>query len=850
MRIFTRAFLIFLLSGLLSSSIAASLGGIIVDGESEQPIADALIWAYQVNSNSNVDSNFYETASDENGRYYFEHLPAGLFRVTAHHPDYYDAKAEVQSVDGEIALSQDFKLKPRKHYYNNSVSGIISDNNTGRPLRNVHVFLYGSAAEPYRLLAISDNNGKYRFKNIPPNSYKMIAFKRKFKTFQLDRILNIERNTHIENLDFTMLRITNDSPGRLVGYVFADNGIVHAVDSANAVRDMLVAPPPVYPARVELFRITDDNATYYHGTWTNPDGSYKIRGITPGDFVVVVRARGYIGQREHITIDAGRNEKIFFLKPRPNRYGIISGNVFFDGSEEPVAGALINFINLSDRSHFRHTFTNQNGDYKARLKPGRYVVSCSYMGRNLLDSVSVSDTLSLFSPVYCGYYREYFDDAHSFADAKRIPVYNGSYITDINFGLPKYLSIEEFTVSGTVLDEDGTAVGGAEVRIFINNCLSSLAVDRNSTAIHDRLYTTTSNDDGSYSITIRNRPWYAPFIIVSARKEGFQPQFYDHKEAFYEADRIRVNRTEISDINFDLIPVPQQDFTMAGLITDTDNNPIPGTFVITGNVNTSQLFFAFSNSNGYYSFNGLPEGVYYTLFIAFGYGPELWDNATEWADADPIFLDQDMFDINAELQPVLPDTGDGIITGRIRSHNGLNLSGALVTARDNDGAVAGYSFTDVNGDYSIAGLTGGEYKVEAGKIAYNASSSQVYVTSDEHATVVLDMNIEGNMVTSIENGNEMSVPENFILGNNFPNPFNPSTTVNFGLSNPADVQLAIYNILGQRIRVLINSSLPAGNYKAVWDGLDTNGKRVSSGLYLLVLESGKQRLSRKMLLAK
>ena len=112
------------------------------------------------------------------------------------------------------------------------------------------------------------------------------------------------------------------------------------------------------------------------------------------------------------------------------------------------------------------------------------------------------------------------------------------------------------------------------------------------------------------------------------------------------------------------------------------------------------------------------------------------------------------------------------------------------------------------------------------------------------------MDIEGNMITSIETENEMGIPEDFILGNNYPNPFNPSTTVNFGLSNPANVQLAVYNILGQRIKVLVNSTLPAGNYKAVWDGLDTNGKSVSSGLYLLVLESGAQRLSQKMILTK
>lgn len=850
MRIFIRMFLLFMLSGFLSSSFAASLDGVVSEADSDKPIADALVWAYQVNSDSQVDSIFYETTTDDVGRYYFDFLPGGLFRVTAHHPDYYDASVGIESVDGEIALHQDFKLKPRRHYYDNSVSGMISDCNTGHPLAGVQVYLHASSTLPYALTAVSDRDGKYAFKNIPPSAYKMVAFKRGYKTFELDSLLEIKNNTHIENLNFVMLHRTNDFPGRLTGYVFEDIGIVNPVDSIKALRDMLILPPPVYPARVELFRITDDIATYYHSTWTNPDGSYRIRNITPGDFLVVVRARGYKGHREHITIRSGYNEKIFFLQPRPDRYGVISGNVVFDRSNEPVSGALINFINLSDQSHFRHTYTNEDGDYKARLKPGRYVVSCSYLGYNLLDTLSVSDTLRYFSPNRCGFYREFFDNTQSFADAKRIPVYHGSQIKDIDFGLPDYLGIEKFSVSGIVLDKDGNPVSEAEVRVYVKRCLSIFAIDPNNTSLHDRYYTTMTGDDGSYSLTIDDRAWYTPFIIVSAHKKGFLPQFYNHKEAFYEADRIRVNKPEITDINFDLIPEPQVDFTMAGLITDNENNPIQGAFIITGNISNGQLYFAFSNSEGNYVFSGLPRGVYYTLFIAFGYGPELWDDATRWADADPIYLNQDLFDINAELQPVQSGSGDGTITGRITNLNGDNLAGALVTARNTDDNIVGFSFTDTNGDYNIAGLAGGQYNIEAGKVAYKASSMDAFVTSGEHATVVVDLDIESSIVTNIETKNELIIPGKLMLGNNYPNPFNPSTRVDFNLNNPADVKLAVYNILGQRIKVLINSNLPAGNYTAEWNGLDSFGKSVSSGVYLLMLEAGKQRLMQKMILAK
>lgn len=850
MRLFTKLLFICLLSGLITSTFAASLDGLVTDGESGQPIADALVWAYQLNSNSTDDSTFYEAVTNESGHYNFEFLPEGLFKVTAHHPDYYESSAEVQSSNGEIALKLDFILNAKKHYYNNLVSGTISEFITGRPVPNVYIVLYTTSGDPNVITAISNSDGTYKFKNILPGTYNLIAFKQGYETFELNRELEIQHDTQIENLNFEMVHRPDIWIGMLTGYVFADQGIILTIDSLSQVRDMLIIPPPVYPAKVELFRLTDDNATYYRSTWTNPDGSYRIRDIIPGDYEVIVRARGYITHKEYLTIKPGYNEKIFFLKPRPDRFGIISGKVFFDESGEPVAGALINFINLSDRCYFKHTFTNNNGEYKAKLKPGRYVVSCSYLGHNLLDTLSVIDTLTAYCPTRCCYYKEYYDDVHSFAEAKRIPVRNGSIITGIDFGLPDYLGIKKFSVSGIVLREDGTAIAEAEVRIYIISCFNTLSINPNDTDVHRRYFTTKTNDDGTYSITIENKCWYVPFIIVSAHKKGFLPQFYDHKNAFYEADRIRIVKPEITDINFDLIHEPQTDFIMAGQITNPNNDPIPSAFIITGNINTGYLYFTFSNNDGFYSFNGLPRGIYYTLFIAFGYVPELWDNATHWADADPIYLNQDLFDINAELQPILSPAGNGTITGRINDQNGTNISGVLVTARNLNDQIVSYAFTDVNGDYNLTGLSGGEYSIEAGKMSYEATQSRIYVTPDEYETVVVDIQIEENTVTSVGYDNETIIPKSLYLGNNYPNPFNPSTKVTFGLVNPGWVELTVYNILGQRIKVLVDNYLPAGNYSAEWNGCDASGASVSSGLYLLMLKNGKERIVQKMVLAK
>ncbi|MBN2829537.1 MAG: T9SS type A sorting domain-containing protein [Candidatus Cloacimonetes bacterium] len=66
---------------------------------------------------------------------------------------------------------------------------------------------------------------------------------------------------------------------------------------------------------------------------------------------------------------------------------------------------------------------------------------------------------------------------------------------------------------------------------------------------------------------------------------------------------------------------------------------------------------------------------------------------------------------------------------------------------------------------------------------------------------------------------------------NYPNPFNPETTINFSISKNSNVDLSIYNIKGQRVRILTNQQYPSGEHSIVWDGSDDSGKNVGSGVY-------------------
>lgn len=94
------------------------------------------------------------------------------------------------------------------------------------------------------------------------------------------------------------------------------------------------------------------------------------------------------------------------------------------------------------------------------------------------------------------------------------------------------------------------------------------------------------------------------------------------------------------------------------------------------------------------------------------------------------------------------------------------------------------------------------------------------------------------------------LPSRFDLAQNYPNPFNPSTTIRYSVPFESRINIAVYNVLGQQIRVLVDESKPTGYFETVWDGRDHFGNQVSSGIYLYQLSAGAFVKTNKMILVK
>ena len=112
----------------------------------------------------------------------------------------------------------------------------------------------------------------------------------------------------------------------------------------------------------------------------------------------------------------------------------------------------------------------------------------------------------------------------------------------------------------------------------------------------------------------------------------------------------------------------------------------------------------------------------------------------------------------------------------------------------------------------------------------------------------LTIKVIGTATDVDDSGNDL--PFKFELANNYPNPFNPTTTISYSIPKADRVTLQIFNVLGQRVRTLVNIEQAAGRYQVQWNGKDEMGNAVGSGVYFYQLNTSRQVTVKKMVLIK
>jgi hypothetical protein len=163
-----------------------------------------------------------------------------------------------------------------------------------------------------------------------------------------------------------------------------------------------------------------------------------------------------------------------------------------------------------------------------------------------------------------------------------------------------------------------------------------------------------------------------------------------------------------------------------------------------------------------------------------------------------------------------------------------------------------YSYINVDlgwgNDFFIYGIDFADDMDGDGKCEFVVARGYPNIPRDMPLVYVM----EDGFATGVESEDPLSVgiPETFSLKQNYPNPFNPTTTIQFSLPKNEYVSLVIYNIMGRRIRTLVDEDKEADNYTVIWDGCDSYGTRVATGIYFYQLLANDAVITKKMLLLK
>ena len=103
--------------------------------------------------------------------------------------------------------------------------------------------------------------------------------------------------------------------------------------------------------------------------------------------------------------------------------------------------------------------------------------------------------------------------------------------------------------------------------------------------------------------------------------------------------------------------------------------------------------------------------------------------------------------------------------------------------------------------------------------------------------------------TVVLEDHQSTEPVDVVLDQNYPNPFNSGTVIRFALPQNQHVELAVYNLAGQKVATLVNGTRAAGSYTVRWDGQDASGSELASGIYRYRLQAGGTQVkTRKLLL--
>jgi hypothetical protein len=414
-----------------------------------------------------------------------------------------------------------------------------------------------------------------------------------------------------------------------------------------------------------------------------------------------------------------------------------------------------------------------------------------------------------------------------------------------------------------------TGIGDSGVPMNFSD-LGDFRLDGNSVYV----FTTKVDSAGKYSVKLPQGSY-----IAQAYASGYYRLFYNNRSDLLSADIIKL-QANVSNINFVLKPVLP---VVLGKINGSVIDSVSRGGVISrvmafrllpsgkDTIIAPRSYMDDTDSLGAYSIVNLPPGDYIVMAVPLGhYVPSFYSvlgSTRRWKDATKINVNGNtVAGITIYVVPMTKAlTGYSSIKGSVSSSTptspsamgktsaAVGIEGSLVYAVDNaTGQVAGYGVTNTDGSFTIGELAPAAYSVTVDKLDYNSTTVTANPTYDPITGAAVGSTVSMNIdavVTDVP-GNPGAVPTSYVLEQNYPNPFNPTTQILFSLPNSERASLTIYNLLGQKVATLFDGLLPQGSHVVSWNGRDSHGLQLPSGVYFYTLKTASFVSSRKMMMLK
>jgi len=534
----------------------------------------------------------------------------------------------------------------------------------------------------------------------------------------------------------------------------------------------------------------DDPENDFAGDETNVDGKIRtLFSITPDEEFLPQGISGLL----KLTDEDGSTDFIKFAIDVQAQPPFIQGQVTDAETGAPLARI---FVVAEDAENTNYGITDESGNYQIAVAPGTFKVAAMEMpmvNYQASDSVQVTVT--------------------------------GEQSQTVNLSLHPFKSF----IQGKLTFEDGTPV--PKIMIFATGGPESPFIS-----------VTSSDSLGNYRMgVIPDFVVVSPSRIMNFANDNWPADYYVEPES----DSLNISEGETLTSNF--VFKPYHAF-VTGKCTANETGlagvEITGmamdmtTFVF-------RIYQTVSDENGDYKLGVMPGTITALNAQKDGYNV-----------VSPSFP---YVQISVQQGETVTGKDFGLqlfgsvtsISGRVTLSDGAAASNVYVAAENNfEESPQGFliAYTDGNGDYQFDDVLAGDYHVGVYKRGYSSDPAM--------RTFYLDDGIEFGgqdfvltAGTGVAGRDRSAKPMTIRLAQNFPNPFNPSTTIQFELPKASQVEITVFNTRGQKVRSLLSNFLSPGEHQVEWDGRDDAGNKVSTGVYFYTLKSGQVYKMMKMILA-